>query len=144
VKAKLIVAVTLAGVVVSVYAFWDAIFSYARSLTLEDAIALAVGNPGDHRVTRPAQAGKVSGVPADTITQAAKVAQGLRDASDAYERGTTVERNHFTALALKARADSIDNFIAEIKKQPVTGKPADAEKKVPSLKALRKLAKLDE
>ena len=143
-KKKLIVVLALVGLTASVYAFWDTLFSWARSLQVETAIASAFGKTGNHRVAKPAQAGGVPGVPADTITQAAKVARDLRDASVAYERGTMVERNHLTALALKARADSIDNLIAGIQKQPVTGKPADAEKKLPSLKALRKLAKLDE
>ena len=47
-------------------------------------------------------------------------------------------------MALKARADRIDELIHEIERQPVTGKPADAEKKIPNLRALRDFAKLDD
>jgi hypothetical protein len=137
VRKKLILVFVLVALTASVYAFWGTLFSYARSLQVDTAIASAVGKTENHRVAKPGQAGGVSGVPADTIKQAAKVARDLRDASVA-------EQSKLTALALKARADSIDNLIAEIQRQPVTGKPADAEKKLPSLKALRDLAKLDE
>jgi hypothetical protein len=88
--------------------------------------------------------GKLPGVPANTIAQAAKAARALRKASIAYDIGIVVQRNHAEAVALKARADRIDELIDEIERQPVTGKPADAEKKIPSLRALRDFAKLDD
>ena len=88
--------------------------------------------------------GKLPGVPANTIAQAAKTARALRKASVAYDIGIVVERNHGEAAALKARADRIDELIHEIQRQQVTGKPADAEKKIPSLRALRDFAKLDD
>ena len=87
---------------------------------------------------------QLPGVPANTIAQAAKTAQALRKASVAYDLGIVVERNHGEAVALKERADRIDELIHEIERQPVTGEPADAEKKTPSLRALRDFAKLDD
>jgi hypothetical protein len=88
--------------------------------------------------------GKLPGVPANTIAQAAKTARALRKASVAYDIGIVVERNHGEAVALKARADRIDELIHEIERQPVTGKPTDAEKKIPNLRALRDFAYLDD
>ena len=87
---------------------------------------------------------KLPGVPANTIAQAAKTARALRKASVAYDIGIVVERNHGEAAALKERADRIDELIREIQRQPVTGKPADAEKKIPNLRALRDFAYLDD
>jgi hypothetical protein len=47
------------------------------------------------------------------------------------------------ALYMKAHADEIDELIAKIKSQPVTGKSSDSEKKLASLWLLRNFAKLD-
>jgi hypothetical protein len=87
---------------------------------------------------------KLTGVPANTITQAAKAAWVLRDASIAYEQGIRVEKDHGKAVALKSQADGIDELIDEIESQPVTGKPEDAAKKLPSLRVLRDVAHLDD
>ncbi|MFZ3377841.1 MAG: hypothetical protein WA183_20025 [Chthoniobacterales bacterium] len=142
-----------AVLVVSGYAFWSALLSWALA---PDVPTCWIGRTGVH-VGRQVEkstassfheqsvrAAKLPGVPADTITQATKVARDLREASVAYEQGIVVERNHVTAVALKTRADSIDELIDEIQSQPVTGKPEDAEKKLPSLRALRSIAKLDQ
>ena len=142
-----------AVLVVSGYAFWSALLSWALApdvpthwigrtgLHVGRQVEKSTGAESDEQSVRAA---KLPGVPADTITQAAKVARDLREASVAYEQGIVVERNHVTAVALKTRADSIDELINEIQNQPVTGKPADAEKKLPSLRALRSIAKLDQ
>lgn len=143
-----------AVLVVSGYAFWSALLSWALSPDVPThwigktgvhfgrQVEKSTGEESDeHSVTATV---KLPGVPANTITQAAKVARDLREASVAYEEGIVVERNHITAVALKTRADSIDELINEIQNQPVTGKPADAEKKLPNLRALRRIAKLDQ
>jgi hypothetical protein len=103
--------------------------------------AFWIASTGRVGVPMPA---KLPGVPANTIAQAAKAARALRKASVAYDIGVVVERNHGEAVALKARANRIDELIHEIERQPVTGKPADAEKKIPNLRALRDFAKLDD
>jgi hypothetical protein len=142
-----------AVLVVSGYAFCSALLSWALS---PDVPTHWIGKTGVHvgrqvgRSTgaesdeRSVRAAKLPGVPADTITQAARVARDLREASVAYEQGIVVERNHVTAAALKTRADSIDELIDEIQSQPVTGKPEDAAKKLPNLRALRAVAHLDD
>jgi hypothetical protein len=135
-KTKLIVA--FAVVLAGGCAFW--IVSTGRvGVHVASLFGKSIAVASNERVPD-----KAPGVPANTIVQAAKAARALRKASIAYDIGVVVERNHGEAVALKARADRIEELIDEIERQPVTGKPADAEKKILSLRGLRDLAKLDD